>query len=84
MRKDGSRYFHQRGIEPFRVIYEDFVTDQRNTLEAPTWIFGDRYSGRFPDPGDPSEKASRFVIRYVGGEIQSRRPRIVRRLPQGE
>ena len=30
--KGWETYFHQRGIEPFRVIYEDFVTDQRNTL----------------------------------------------------
>ena len=31
--KGWETYFHQRGIEPFRVIYEDFVTDQRGTLE---------------------------------------------------
>ena len=30
--KGWETYFHQRGVEPFRVIYEDFVTDQWGTL----------------------------------------------------
>jgi LPS sulfotransferase NodH len=30
--KGWETYFHQRGIEPLRVIYEDFVTDQGGTL----------------------------------------------------
>jgi LPS sulfotransferase NodH len=31
--KGWETYFHQRGIEPLRVIYEDLVTDQMDTLE---------------------------------------------------
>jgi LPS sulfotransferase NodH len=31
--KGWETYFHQRGIEPLRVIYEDFVADQRATLK---------------------------------------------------
>ncbi|RPJ25078.1 MAG: hypothetical protein EHM33_15760 [Chloroflexi bacterium] len=31
--KGWETYFHQRGIEPLRVIYEDFVADQRGTLK---------------------------------------------------
>ena len=31
--KGWETYFHQRGIEPLRVIYEDFVVDQRGTLK---------------------------------------------------
>jgi LPS sulfotransferase NodH len=30
--KGWETYFHQRGIEPYRVIYEDMVTDQIGTL----------------------------------------------------
>jgi trehalose 2-sulfotransferase len=30
--KGWETYFQQRGIEPFRIIYEDFVTDQMGTL----------------------------------------------------
>lgn len=32
--KGWETYFHQRGIEPFRIIYEDFVTDQMGTLRG--------------------------------------------------
>ena len=31
--KGWETYFHQRGIEPCRIIYEDFVNDQRVTLK---------------------------------------------------
>ncbi len=31
--KGWETYFHQRRIEPLRVIYEDFVVDQRDTLK---------------------------------------------------
>jgi LPS sulfotransferase NodH len=31
--KGWETYFHQRGIEPLRIIYEDFVVDQRCTLK---------------------------------------------------
>jgi LPS sulfotransferase NodH len=31
--KGWETYFHQRGIEPCRIIYEDFVIDQRVTLK---------------------------------------------------
>ena len=31
--KGWETYFHQRGIEPLRIIYEDFVVDQRSTLK---------------------------------------------------
>jgi LPS sulfotransferase NodH len=31
--KGWETYFHQRGIEPLRVIYEDFVVDQKDTLK---------------------------------------------------
>jgi LPS sulfotransferase NodH len=31
--KGWETYFHERGIEPVRVIYEDFVADQRGTVE---------------------------------------------------
>ena len=31
--KGWETYFHQRRIEPLRVIYEDFVVDQRGTLK---------------------------------------------------
>jgi len=30
--KGWETYFHQRGIEPLRVIYEDFIVDQKGTL----------------------------------------------------
>jgi LPS sulfotransferase NodH len=31
--KGWETYFHQRRIEPFRIIYEDFVVDQMRTLK---------------------------------------------------
>ncbi len=31
--KGWETYFHQRGIEPLRIIYEDFVVEQRITLK---------------------------------------------------
>jgi LPS sulfotransferase NodH len=31
--KGWETYFYQRGIEPFRIIYEDFVADQMGTLK---------------------------------------------------
>jgi LPS sulfotransferase NodH len=30
--KGWETYFHQRGIEPLRIVYEDFVADQGGTL----------------------------------------------------
>jgi LPS sulfotransferase NodH len=31
--KGWGTYFQQRGIQPLRILYEDFVADQRGTLE---------------------------------------------------
>jgi LPS sulfotransferase NodH len=32
--KGWETYFHQRGIEPLRVIYEDFVANPEETLQC--------------------------------------------------
>jgi LPS sulfotransferase NodH len=32
--KGWETYFHQRGIEPFRVVYEDFLTDQERIIRG--------------------------------------------------
>lgn len=73
--KGWETYFQQRGIEPFRIIYEDFVADQENTLRRVFDFLEIPIPENFQMPvsrlkAQADSLSDRWVEKYNRGELE--------------